>query len=305
MAVSSCFEAAKQGSQAIARWRREHPEWRFDVRGADLVNADLSGANLSGANLSGANLSGANLSGAHLGNAIANDCVLKGTKLGAADLSGANLNGADLSDAELSQTNCTGTNLIGASLEGAVLSHTSLEDADLRGCHGLRLDGEYIRGAKFSPFQKEPYCELRRKYTGQWQVIALILLLVFLLPKMVGAAFWMFASRIEQAKEVFGQADTMPEPNTTVGDLLLGDGWFAAITVLIVMYQVVRLAVTIKVGAVHQQERSSGFAPRWKDYRLCWRVHWYSLRWVFAVAVLSAGYSAWVVLSSPLWIPKH
>ena len=85
-----------KGKEVIARWQKENPTVRLNLRVADLRVADLRGADLSGADLSEANLSGANLREAYL--SWAN---LSGADLSWADLSGANLSGADLSEANL------------------------------------------------------------------------------------------------------------------------------------------------------------------------------------------------------------
>src|SRR5258708_9914745 len=56
----------KQGVETWNQWRKEHPDERVDLSGADLSGADLRKADLFGSNLSESNLFGANFSEAYL-----------------------------------------------------------------------------------------------------------------------------------------------------------------------------------------------------------------------------------------------
>ena len=121
MANAEHVEVVLQGAAAVAEWRRQNPEARLDLSGADLAKADLSAADLAAADLSGADLSWAHLTGAVLTRAD-----LRGAVLRRADLTGANLRGADLAGADLS-----GADLAKADLSGAVLRRANLTRADL------------------------------------------------------------------------------------------------------------------------------------------------------------------------------
>ena len=145
---------AKQGTEAIARWREER-YWRrrrldlsgaslsgarlvnadlsrddlsridltnSDLRLADLSRADLQAAHLWRSDMAHANLTGANLAGAALGR----------TNLSGSSLQGADLRRADLTSADLSRANLSSANLAGANLTGANLSWSSLHGANLR-----------------------------------------------------------------------------------------------------------------------------------------------------------------------------
>ena len=167
---------AKQGSQAIARWREEH-YWRrkrldlsgASLSGARLVNADLSRDDLSridltNADLRRADLSRASLQSAHLwrsnlAHSNLTGADLTGATLGRTDLSGSSLQGADLRRADLaladlSGANLASANLAGANLTGANLSWASLHEADLRNAKMTSTDltmadltGVDLRGA--------------------------------------------------------------------------------------------------------------------------------------------------------------
>jgi uncharacterized protein YjbI with pentapeptide repeats len=137
----------KQGVKRWNQWRRENPDIRPDLSGADLEGAKLMGADLSGVHLSKAKLMGADLSEADLFMADVNYADLRGANLVrivsfGAEFQGANLRGADLLEANLEgadfvRANLQGANLCGAYLEGsdlsgADLSEANLDDADLR-----------------------------------------------------------------------------------------------------------------------------------------------------------------------------
>jgi hypothetical protein len=138
----------KKGVDAWNAWRRENPDIRPDLSGANLNGAQLSGANLTAADLRGAhltggtNLSGANLSGAELdvANLIGTDLSgtdLSGAHLGGAILIGATLSGANLSKADLLLANLNASNLSGANLTEANLSATVFGSTDLTSVIGL------------------------------------------------------------------------------------------------------------------------------------------------------------------------
>ena len=167
---------AKQGTQAIARWREER-YWRrrrLDLSGAslsgarlvnadlsrddlsriDLTNSDLRLADLSRANLQAAhlwrsnlahsNLTGANLAAAALGRTNLSGCSLQGADLRRADLASADLSRANLASANLAGANLTGTNLSWASLHGADLRNARMNSTVL----GMAdLTGADLRGA--------------------------------------------------------------------------------------------------------------------------------------------------------------
>ena len=146
---------AKQGTEAIARWREER-YWRrrrldlsgASLSGARLVNVDLSRDDLSRIDLTNSDLrfsdfSRANLQAAHLwrsnlANSNLTGANLAGAALGRTNLAGCSLQGADLrrtdfTSADLSRTNlASANNLAGADLTGANLSWASLHGANLR-----------------------------------------------------------------------------------------------------------------------------------------------------------------------------
>lgn len=156
MAQEQHLEILNQGVEHWNRWRKQHPESKPDLCGANLINrdlsrvdfsagilsrADLSKAQLSHANLHAANLESSTLILADLLGAILNESNLSaaslfgaflfGTRLKGANLSGANLMGASLMGADLSSANLTGAHLMGANFHDANLAKANLTNANL------------------------------------------------------------------------------------------------------------------------------------------------------------------------------
>ena len=168
---------AKQGTQAIARWREER-FWRrrrLDLSGAslsgarlvnvdlsrddlsriDLTNSDLRLADLSRANLQAAHLWRSNLANSNLTGANLAGAALGRTNLAGSSLQGADLRRADLTSADLTRANLASANLAGANLTGANLSWASLHRANLNGARMTSttltmadLTGVDLRGAQ-------------------------------------------------------------------------------------------------------------------------------------------------------------
>lgn len=142
MANPEHVRVVKEGSDAIAQWRSQHPSERLDLSGTDFSGADLPWthlleANLTLANLSRTNLSNVNLALADLIGADLSGADLTGAYLFDADLSFANLTGANLSGADLSFANLSSTNLSNADLSGAKCAYTTFANCDLGQCQGL------------------------------------------------------------------------------------------------------------------------------------------------------------------------
>jgi len=119
----------KKGVAAWNEWRRENPDIRPNLSGANLRRAHLYGADLSGADLSGADLSRADLSEAGLSGA---------------DLSGADLSRADLSEAPLVSADLTGANLTGSRVYGVSVWRSKLEGAKQQNLVITRIDEPQI-----------------------------------------------------------------------------------------------------------------------------------------------------------------
>ena len=167
MANMDQVQIVRQGRDAVAKWREEHPGEFMDLNacymshtripmvnltGSDMRNSDLMGAMLRRADLSdcrlnpihlyradlreakfvGSLLNGANLRGADCRDANFQDADLDRIILSDANLTGANLRGANLSRANLDRANLTGADLTGATLNGAALTRTNLSEATFK-----------------------------------------------------------------------------------------------------------------------------------------------------------------------------
>ncbi len=314
-----------------------------DLSGATLNDANLSGASLTNVDLRGANLGHANLRGARLGHANLSEADLIRADLGGAslieaNLSGASLRGADFSEADLFGANLSEADLFRANLRGARLSGANLKNADARGCRHLRLDGQFIRDLKVSAFQREPYCVLRRTYTGPKQVLILLALVVFVLPFISKAFFWLSVNQGEAlvrdagarlnsyaneymenggeaaaAVQAVGQVLSDSPPGLSIDaeerrvwHILLAideQWWLVVLTSVVVMYSTVRAFVTIRMGQIREHEKVTGHAPLWREYRIFYWMHRSFLTPVFWIAMLSAAVSAWSILNTKVWIP--
>jgi hypothetical protein len=143
MANEEHIAQLRKGAVAWNAWRKENPDIRPDLIGANLRGANLRRTNLSETLLDEADLREAKLIKANLFKADLFRAQLRGADLREAKLIKANLFKADLDGANL-----IGTDLTGADLQGAILVDTVLTDANLTGCRvfgvaawGLKLNG--------------------------------------------------------------------------------------------------------------------------------------------------------------------
>lgn len=144
-----------QGVDVWNEWRRNNPDVRPDLSGAnlseaDLRRADLSKAYLAGARLFGANLGGANLSGANLGVTDLSRANLYMANLIGAHLFAANLSEADLSEANLMDANLRAAHLRNAQLRKTDLSGVNLTDANLSEAYLRKLSLEQVNLSGFN-----------------------------------------------------------------------------------------------------------------------------------------------------------
>ena len=146
------LEKLKQGYAVWNAWcdalRSVDPDWR----------ADLRDANLAGLRLSGLDLRRAVLSGADLRNAALHDCDLRAAKFRGANLAGAALSHGTLRRANFAQANLQETSFNWSRLEGARFCQAQMQgcsllnsrignsyflDLDLSGVEGLETVAHY------------------------------------------------------------------------------------------------------------------------------------------------------------------
>ncbi len=113
MADKKHLAILKQGVAVWNQWRKNNPNIKPDLKGADLRSAILQLSTLKGVNLSQTNLT---------------DTDLKGADLWYANLTGVDLRGADLRGANLWGANFSQTQVFGANFQGAILTGVCILD---------------------------------------------------------------------------------------------------------------------------------------------------------------------------------
>lgn len=239
--------------------------------GAKFANADLRGANLSGANLSGSDLSGADLRGAKLVGAYLYGANLRDANLLEARLEEACLEKADLRDTNLLDAKLTKVNARSIRLTGAFLFRADIAGSDLDEAKGIRLDSTHVAGARLPVAGADAWSVLRRHYTGPAMAVNLLLSALFLIPLAGRAAFWTAINHVQMATGATLQnigaspclaASCMHIP---VWEVILGVGqapFLFAASICLLVYNALRVFLTLKISPLRDEEERSGFSPR-------------------------------------------
>ena len=153
MANMDQVQIVRQGRDAVAKWREEHPGEFMDLNACymshtripmvNLTGADMRNSDLMGAMLRRADLSDCRLNPIHLYRGDAREAKFIGSLLNGANLRGADCRDADFSNADMDRIILSDANLAGANLKGANLSRANLDRADLTGADltGATLNG--------------------------------------------------------------------------------------------------------------------------------------------------------------------
>ncbi len=296
-------------------------EWAKIPGGKAREYIHLEGANLEGANLEGANLGGAHLEGANLYDADLAGAYLLGAHLHGAEFLLAHLERADLSAAHLERAN-----LRLADLEGANLLHARLDEADLTHASGVRFDSNSIHRTKIDGNANDPWSVLRRKYTGPWFFVHMLLLIVFFTPH---AAKFLYLSGLASVQaHIAQQADVLEHDlqgheravqairemqrrykethrETRAAWVLVGwtETWWAfTMVIVLVAYNAFRGILTLRVSALRDEEERSQVTPYLDAYWplfLCHRIA-KALMWIaIGSALFHTGYWAW---TTTVWV---
>ena len=242
-----------------------------ELIGAVFTNADLRGANLSNANLSGSNFSGADLRGAKLVGAYLYGANLRDANLLEALLTEACLQKADLRDTNFLDAKLMKANIRSASLEGAFLFRADLAGADLDESHGVRLDSTHIAGARLPVSTPDDWSVLRRNYTGSAMAVNLLLSALFLIPLFFRAAIWTVVNRLQIASvgtlHEIGASPCLAASciRRPVWEVVLGVGespLLLAASVCLLVYNGLRIFLTVRISPLRDEEERSGFSPR-------------------------------------------
>ena len=149
MANKTHISILKKGTVAWNPWRKQNPNARIDLHGADLRKMDLSSMSLRGADFRNADLHSANLERAYLPDADFRKADLSMTNLRSAFLIRADLRGANLFNADLKQAALDYAKFSGANLRKAILYFAGLVGADLRrqNLRGVKLGAANLNSA--------------------------------------------------------------------------------------------------------------------------------------------------------------
>ena len=273
------------------------------LKGAIIQNADLEGSSLEGANLEGADLRGARLIGANFSTYVSGsnllDAVFKNTNLRGARLNFANLRGADLAGALLERAS-----LEGAKMDGAKLLGADLKETDLTVMSELLLDASDIARVRIGRRPLIPYFQLCQLYTGNRFLVILALSVLALSPYVLEAMMWRATGQVAAAASNLELLDET-EPMRI---LSLVTGWKDgavqfSLTVVLLIYNVLRVFVTMRMGDLRHAQELSDISPRLGEYIWLWRVHKYFLRWVFFAAMAIATWKVGLLLWEEIPVP--
>lgn len=144
MANEEHIDIVKQGANAIDVFRKQHPEVKLDLGGADLSYLDLSHADLSQGSLTGTNLTGAYLDYTSLNRSGLVDTVFSGCSAKCLSLKEASISGCMFTQMDLSKA---------CDLESVYIWGPSyLDTHTLRASRG-QIPESFLRGIGFSPWE--------------------------------------------------------------------------------------------------------------------------------------------------------
>ena len=79
--------------------------------------------------------------------------------------------------------------------------------------------------------------------------------------------------------------------------------WYVSTAVLLLVYNLCRLFLTVKVTALNDEQNRTGYAPGLRDYRWLRWPHWIvSILLLFAVGSFLFHFYGW--MTATVWLPK-
>jgi hypothetical protein len=334
---------AHEWNEWVAKEKEKDPEFGPSLAGEDLTDFNFVFRNFPGAffmetNLSGVDLSSADFSDATLLRANFSNCrgiftSFKRANISQADFSNSDFKTAEFTGANLFATNLSNANLVSANFSSAYLrfaklfkadiAGTDLSGADLRDCKGFVLDENFIKETKFSPNSKDPWSQLRRKYTGVMVFFNLIFLSIFVGSNAIEAFFWKGVNILQSEYNEYSTDN--PEKHSTwkIPTVCLSEncaeprpiwqiiiGAHKGITeclliILLIAYNLARALFTWWVGLLRDAEERSNYSPSKKQYIWWYRVHLilYPLGMATSILVLSV-YGADLFFDSTVILPQ-
>jgi len=313
---------------------------------AFLRHADFSGAEIYHGQFEGVKAEAATFVGAQLETCDFNSPFVEGKRIYAsfvcANFTGANVLAANFTWAVLKSAVFSHANLSDSVMTNAAVEQTDFSDANLRGTKGLRLDDTYVARARFSADAKDPWSVLRREYTGPKFAFHLLLLIMFLLPKVFTIVRWQIVSGMQQnailaAQQVSKSMSDMSSkgglpPDVSAGivtriaefkpcfarecervpiwTLLLETRRPPAYLILglaLLVYNAARGLLTWRMGPLREEEERSGYTPPYKGPRLLDSYGWLMwphriMRGLLVVALSALAWHLYDALTAVVWL---
>lgn len=202
------------------------------------------------------------------------------------------LQSAQLVDARFD--NCT--------FENSDVSGADLERARFSNCRGLVLDNNFTRGATFGPTPTDRWHVLKGAYAGHGQAFHILFSVLYFGPIIlkIGLLYSIATVQSRINPDLRAQLKLTPRP---IYSLIYNEnGFLWYVTVGVLLYQALRIALTYKTGPLVDREDATGYTPGKSEYSGYWYVHQVVRVLGFAALVALAVHS-WYVLRSTVWLP--
>lgn len=293
--------------------------------GADLTNADLRGTRFRGADLRG-------IRGARFDSTLIRDAQLDARTSGLWD---------DIECAVRALSSYVHILLLGRCLFNAQRAAIRLRPSRLR--RTVSVIVRRFRAVPLDPPHGDSWSNLRRTYTGSSLLFLLFPLLAYFAVLILRAAFWAGFGRAEMklietvcssvrwleaepsgarvaqiADGVVAEIQASTSRHSVLAVILGSDrGWnLAALTVLLILYNILLYVVSRTVCGMRDAEERSGYTPQWFDrdiksrfkrafsgYRWCWNMHRWVMRPLFWISILAAAWRVFGWLATEVRMP--
>lgn len=277
----------------------------FTLNNAKFVRTQLSHANFVRATLDGASFDNVEAEGAHFQDTKLNKATLTGGNLTAArfqraELEGARFEGPDLSRTVFDQCNLKNAVLLPRKVDAGT-SFTNMKSVE--GCEIERLTleslgsgyGGLTAGDRARMKIRDDVALLRYSYSGFWQWIHLLALLIFAFPyAWFVVKAWGTAKFLADGKQTISLLEA-------IGRFILtgGDGWREgwnvkwpfAVFLFALFYNILRAVLLMKTKQLELQQTASGvpalFSVRGKKNLWAWLYQ--GARWGFWINLVVVG----------------
>lgn len=293
-------------------------ESRFDgaeISDSHFENADLYNASFRKALIRETDFSGATLNYANFDGVRTHGIVVTATTIDHVSLRKAKLFQANFSDSDFVGCDMRSSSMLDANLHNASLGDCDLTRADFRvqGHSRFILDRCVVLQTGFSPGGKDLWSILRREYSSGRSWIIFALTLFSLLPAFIEAIRW---RGIMQEMLITPLATgVLPEgyheykmwevvmaalkgpPILTTMDIVL------FLTCILILYNLVRSYVTLKIQLLSYEEDRSHITPAEEEYRGYFQLHNIVLKNMAYLGFFAIGLRLLLFATETVWIP--